>query len=530
MPKTKVPDIKGLNKKELKDYINTNGFFFHTLCDKVTTDEANDILTDSMKKKKVNFITEAPKWDNIIIFRWIASQSYWKWEKSRNGYKYDQNGWDTTNYWKNPIILWQHNASYGWIGKCMSFWLDDENNLNTMFFVDTNNLDERNAYQVKNWYVTAISTWAISKEHMFEDQEDDYKMITQEEAEEKYDFWEVLYALWGMSDKLILVVTKSEMLEHSMVTIWSNWEAIAWKENASDIISLTDWIWKHFRDYAEKYKISKWLVEEDKLWKINEFRKNLKINIMENDEIENEWEIVDDKNNEEKEEQIKAEEEDPVINEETEKETTEQTEAEEETETETTDEIVKEEDKEENTEEKEIEKEAEAEVIVIIEEKQEEPVVAIENTINEVKTDEISTKEVEDKNDNQKDEKEDDSAWKIAIDQILSDFEIKITKMEDSINEKLTNTLKDYISIETNTKQIKDLKDSFTTGIDDLKNELTDKVKALWEDNETIVDTIDDLVNKLKNTIFSSAWVYKADTKSNSSLAKKLEIAKNQFN
>lgn len=102
-----------MSKKELKDYVNQNGFFFHIQCNTITTDEAQEILTDGRKKKMVKTGRDTPTGENIITFKGIASQNYDKGEKSRNGYKYDQNGWDFESYMNNPIILWQHDAQYG---------------------------------------------------------------------------------------------------------------------------------------------------------------------------------------------------------------------------------------------------------------------------------------------------------------------------------------------------------------------------------------------------------------------------------
>jgi len=106
-------DIKEMSKKELKDYINTNGFFFHIQCDKVGQDEVKAVLTDAMKQSNlVNTGREVPQGENIVVFKGIASQNYKEGEKSRNGYKYDQNGWDFSSYLNNPIILWQHETCY----------------------------------------------------------------------------------------------------------------------------------------------------------------------------------------------------------------------------------------------------------------------------------------------------------------------------------------------------------------------------------------------------------------------------------
>lgn len=239
-------DTKTMSKKELKDYINQNGFFFHIQCDKITQDQVNDLLTDGMGGQMVKTGRVVPTGDNIVVFKGIASQNYAKGEKSRNGYKYDQNGWDFSAYLNNPIILWQHDTTYGGIGNAISFWNDASGNLNVMFFVDLNTLDPRNGVQVKEGYVSAISTGAIAKEYMFEENETGV-MYTEDDAEDKFGWENVWRAMWGDSDVLTLVVTAAEMIENSLVTIGSN-------ENA---VAMQNGIGKHFKEHAETYKKNK---------------------------------------------------------------------------------------------------------------------------------------------------------------------------------------------------------------------------------------------------------------------------------
>lgn len=239
-------DFAKMNKKQLKDFINQNGFYFHVACDKIDADKANQVLTDASAKsgtKVVKTGKEIPTGDSIVVFQGIASQNYGSGEKSRNGYKYDQNGWDFSAYKGNPIILWQHDNAYGGIGHAVAFWWDENNNLCTLFFVDLETLDERNAVQVKKGFVSAISTGAIPQEYGFEEN-DTGKMYTEDEAEEKFGWENVWNALWGSSDVLTLVVTAAQMIENSLVTIGSNENALA-MQNA---------IGKHFQTYADQYK------------------------------------------------------------------------------------------------------------------------------------------------------------------------------------------------------------------------------------------------------------------------------------
>jgi len=115
-----------------------------------------------------------------------------------------------------------------------------------MFFVDLDTLEERNAVQVKRGYVTAISTGAIAREYMFEDN-DTGERYTEEEAEEKFGWENVWEACMGMGEVLTLIVTKAEMIENSLVTIGSNQNAIAMQNG----------IGNHFKSYAETYRKDK---------------------------------------------------------------------------------------------------------------------------------------------------------------------------------------------------------------------------------------------------------------------------------
>gem|GEM_PF-4551563 len=114
----------------------------------------------------------------------MASQAYKKGGKNRNGYKIDPNGWDFTNYMNNPIILLQHNASTGGIGKAIKFDINNDG-LNILFFVDLNTLDDKTRYQVENGYISAISTGHITEEDGIEDNKTG-KVYSIEDAMEKF--------------------------------------------------------------------------------------------------------------------------------------------------------------------------------------------------------------------------------------------------------------------------------------------------------------------------------------------------------
>ena len=214
--------------------------------------EVNTITRDKIKsieweKSKVLFKNseKIPEWENIVIFSWVFSQNFKKWEKSRNWYKYDQNGWILENYARLPIILWQHKDDYWGIWYTQELWLDTKWNLCGLFYVDTETLEDRHSNQVKKWFVKSVSTGAITLETMFEHNES-WKRYTRKEAEEEFGFeniWKCLY--WFKDSILTYIVTKAELVENSLVTIWSNYWAIAKKVN-----SLSD----EMKEEAEKLK------------------------------------------------------------------------------------------------------------------------------------------------------------------------------------------------------------------------------------------------------------------------------------
>lgn len=226
--------------------IGKDMFYVSVKCNKISTDEVNNILAlDQNKTKKTGM--QIPSEGNILTFKGIASQNYGPGEKSRNNYKYDQTGWNFDDYMNNPIILWQHNADYGGIGHAVQFWLDEEKNLNVLFYVDLDTLEPRNATQVKKWFVAGISTGASTIEYMFEDNKSGERM-TKDEAEEKYGWENVWKALaWWGSDFITLVITKAKLIENSLVTIGSNEKAMAMQNSLSNT----------FQDVAEEYKNSK---------------------------------------------------------------------------------------------------------------------------------------------------------------------------------------------------------------------------------------------------------------------------------
>lgn len=212
------------DKKELKDFVNDNGFFFNMVANSISKENMEEAL-DDFTKNAIETKIDVPTGENIMIFKWLASQAYKKGGKNRNGYKIDPNGWDFTNYMNNPIILLQHNASTGGIGKAIKFDVNNDG-LNILFFVDLNTLDDKTRYQVENGYISAISTGHITEEDGIEDNKTG-KVYSIEDAMEKF-WWENVWSsfMWG-SDLYTYIVTKAQAIENSLVTIGSNEKAIA---------------------------------------------------------------------------------------------------------------------------------------------------------------------------------------------------------------------------------------------------------------------------------------------------------------
>lgn len=191
--------------------------------------EINSFTADTViEKNKVLYENnDIPEWDNIKVFTWIFSENFTKWKKSRNWYKYDQNWWELKNYSKVPLILWQHDEKYWWIWKALEIYIDKNNNLWGKFYIDLELLDDRNRKQVERWMVNMLSTWAITLDWAFEEN-DTWKRFTEQKAIEKFWFTEVYNALVNAKDSILTyVVTKAELVENSLVTIWSNAWAIA---------------------------------------------------------------------------------------------------------------------------------------------------------------------------------------------------------------------------------------------------------------------------------------------------------------
>jgi len=295
--------IDEMSKKEFKNYINKNWFFLNfnaKVLDKSTIIETED--------NKWKVMSKVPKGENIMVFEGIASQNYWLWEKSRNWYKIDQNWWDFKAYKNNPIMLLQHDHTYWGIGHSINISQDENGNLINRFYIDLNTLDDKTRYQVENGFITAVSTSHISKEDMIEDNKTGERMTFADAWENGVNVWEVLR--W-ISDTHTLVVTKAEMVENSLVTIWSNEWAIVWHNSVGSYFT---------NKYIENMKITK--KQKDEMLKKKWLSKDMKEKI-------NGLEEVVEKEVEDIEKEVVKKDVEEVKKEETPKETSEEVEKEE---------------------------------------------------------------------------------------------------------------------------------------------------------------------------------------------------------
>lgn len=214
-----------VKKHELKDFIHANWFFSQAMMNVMNKDDASKSLTKDWGSQSITFNDSIPEGENIFIYEGIISQQYGKGEKNRNGYKIDKNWWKFDEYSFNTAILLMHDMEKGVIGNMIKIGVVKEG-LKWMFRIDINNIsDEGIRNQIKTGTLKASSTGSTVEEYMFEDTETG-KNYDEGKAIETYWEREVFLAYFGMSDKIILNITSSTMIETSLVSIWSNYKAV----------------------------------------------------------------------------------------------------------------------------------------------------------------------------------------------------------------------------------------------------------------------------------------------------------------
>ena len=459
-------------KKQLKNRVNENGFYINFVADHLTYTDAVK-KAKSVKPENVMFDSkeEIPEGENIVVLSGLLSQNYPVGKKSRNGYKIDQRGVDYSDYKYNNIVLLQHNDELGWIGRARMIYLDNKGNSNIIMYVDLNTIaDENTRYQIKEWYIKWVSTWHALLESKFEDVEDGWKLLDSKEAADKYGFDEVWYAYFGMSDKLIYVVTKASMIENSVVTIWSNEKAILSHDTIGNCAlknALNSDMLKYLlsnKDNMQKDKLVE-LIENSALTKKEQAEAIQLVNSIEEETpVEEKEEVVEETPVEEAESETTEEtpteetpvEEAPVEENDTEAEVTEEVKPEEE---------VKEEPVEEETPAEEPETPAEevVEETNDAETTNEEPEAPVEEAPVE-ETVEETNEETETVEDNEKVEEE-------VVEEEAPAEEVK---EESESDEKLTN------EIESLKNELSELRELVNSLVKD-KDEIAEVVKELWD-------------------------------------------------
>lgn len=200
-------------KKDLKQFINENGFFLHLNAINEIAREEVETLDNAIRTS-----AKLPDGDNVQVFRGLASQNFPKGKKSRNGYKYDHSGWVLNDYKRNPAIFLSHNDEMP-IGKMLSIDFT-EAGMEVTYFVDyATKAGKEYEHELRNGYIGMLSTGAITREWMIEDNRTGKRYTREEAREAGIDLWSVLF---GDSEDYTMVVTKAELIEVSMVTVGSN--------------------------------------------------------------------------------------------------------------------------------------------------------------------------------------------------------------------------------------------------------------------------------------------------------------------
>ncbi len=205
---------KTTNKKDLKNYINENGFFCGVEINEIKREEVKSLGTNSIK-----ISNKIPEGDSIRIYKGLATQKFEGKDVSRNDYKIDVDGWDFSNYVNNPAILFQHNDNKPF-GQAVEIMPHDKG-IDLLFWVDLNALDEKEAYRVDKRLIKALSTGHITIESAFENTKTGERMtwhqMWKEMEDEDLDY---------VYEDYVYVVTKAEAIEISMVTLPSNPKAL----------------------------------------------------------------------------------------------------------------------------------------------------------------------------------------------------------------------------------------------------------------------------------------------------------------
>jgi len=268
-------NFKELNTKQaVKDYINNN-WWFSTMKLNLFNEENNKL--DISEKIKNNI----PEW--AVYFEWIASN----WDLNRNWYIIRENAWKSaiTWYMENPIVLLQHNPE-------KPIWKTLEANISEKWLEVKWYIFQTD--EIKNWLITSLSTWHITKSIEFENNKTK-EIITEKSFRKLLEKCETWTEYETIIDTWILAVTKLEWVEYSFVTIPSNRKSRITTKNAlqnyiepmkNELLNI-----KSEKDFIEKNEV------EEKVEEIEE----------ENSEKVSDEEIKEEETEEETEEEVKEE-------------------------------------------------------------------------------------------------------------------------------------------------------------------------------------------------------------------------------
>lgn len=198
-------NILEMDKKELKRFVNENGWFTH-------------FETNTFKPKK-----EAPEKykndipDDAFYFEAVASS----WAKNLNGYIIRPKAWNNAiqDFLQNWSLFYQHNTDAP-LGRPL--WAEVEWDLLKIGGYVTNANDDRFANgNIWNWIVRGISTGHITNAVEFVNDKTG-EVLSENEFTKKYTyedywmFWTIIEEGWT------LAVTALDWLETSFVTVPSN--------------------------------------------------------------------------------------------------------------------------------------------------------------------------------------------------------------------------------------------------------------------------------------------------------------------
>jgi hypothetical protein len=227
----KMDDIYNdfMDKKQLKRFINENGFFVHI--SDIETIDRNDFNPEKrVWKDSIRTDTVVPDRDSIIILKGRATQTFPKGKVSRNNYKIDLDAWDWDSYIKNPIVFLAHDSSKP-IGNTIEIH-KTKNGIDVFYWVDLNWLEEIDRNRVRDGAFAGLSTGHITRDFKFEDNKTGERFSVEELEKKGINLWDVY-----MSDEWSLVITGAEALEISQVTLPSNPDALTLRDSLEDFFT-----------------------------------------------------------------------------------------------------------------------------------------------------------------------------------------------------------------------------------------------------------------------------------------------------